>query len=262
MPKVTGLFIYPVKSLRRVELNSATVEPRGLAGDRRWLIIRPDGEFVTQRDQSVLATISARLVGTSLNLEAEGHGQAVVAQPEGAARPVVIWKDTVDAIDAGDMVGDWLTSVVGFEVRLVYMPDSTVRTCRPEFSHEGDHVSFADGFPLLLANESSLDDLNSRLEEPVPMARFRPNIVIEGFAPFAEDGWSRVLIGDAEFRFAKPCGRCIVTTTDQETGERKGPEPLTTLTSYRLVGQSANFGVNLIPDVLGTISVGDEVRVV
>lgn len=234
---------------------------RGLTGDRRWLMVDPDGRFLTQREHGVMATLSAHPTPTGIRLCANGAEPLDVAIPQGSGRPVTIWRDTVEAVDAGDEAAEWLSRRVEMPVRLVHMPDSTLRPVHPDFSQPGDHVSFADGFPLLLANEASLDDLNGRLKEPVPMDRFRPNVTVSGFDALAEDGWKRVRIGNVTFRAPKLCGRCIVTTTDQETGERLGDEPLKTLSAYRLVGQAAIFGVNLVPDAVGTIHVGDPVDV-
>lgn len=242
-------------------MTEADVTLRGLASDRRWLFTDPDGRFITQREHGVLATLTAEPTNIGVRLTGQGRNPLVVPVPQGPGRPVTVWRDTVDAVDAGDEAALWASSAVDMPVRLVYMPDSTVRPVHPDFAASGDHVSFADGFPLLLANEASLNDLNDRLEAPVPMDRFRPNVVVSGFDALAEDGWKRLRIGTVTFRSPKLCGRCIVTTTDQDTGERLGDEPLKTLTSYRLIGQAAIFGVNLIPDTVGTIRVGDAVDV-
>ena len=208
-----------------------------------------------------MAMFTVQPVGSGLQFNCPGFGDALVSQPQGGNRPVVVWNDTVEAVDAGDAIAEWLTAALDREARLVYMPDSSVRPTHSDYSVAGDMVSFADGFPCLVTNESSLVDLNLKLESPVPMERFRPNVVISGFKPWAEDGWSAMTIGEVAFRCVKDCGRCIVTTTDQETGERCGPEPLQTLTQFRLIGQAAVFGKNATPDGKGVIRLGDPVTV-
>lgn len=257
---VTGLAIYPVKSFYRMELQSAMVEKRGLSGDRRWLAVDDNNRFLTQREYGILATIIPKLIGNELVLSCHGHADLRIRNLSSRTRSVQVWNDTVDAIDAGQESTNWLTAVIGVPTHLVYMSDTSIRKTKPEFSEPGDIVSFADGFPLLLASEESLVDLNSRLEVAVPMERFRPNIVISGCPAYLEDNWKRIQIGATVLRCVKPCGRCIVTTTDQETGERMGTEPLTTLTTYRLQDKGAMFGINLTPEVLGEVKIGDEVQ--
>lgn len=268
--RVSALHTYPVKGCRRVDHQVATVEPWGLAGDRRWMIINPDGSQVTQRDVARLALLRAVPVGSGLELSFPDAAPLLVAQP--APDPAVtstLWgRITMAATPAGPEADALLSKELGSDVRLVWMDDpATRRAVEPEYSLPSDRVSFADGFPLLLANTASLDRLNDWIAEggsaegPLPMTRFRPNVVIDGAAAFAEDDWigRRLRIGDLVFRAAKPCGRCVVTTTDQETGER-GHEPLRTLARYRNVDQQLLFGTNLIPDTIGEISVGDPVE--
>jgi uncharacterized protein YcbX len=169
---------------------------------------------------------------------------------------VAIWKDQCVAVAAGAEADAWFTALLGTPCRLVTMPSSTVRQVDLGYAEPGDPVGFADGFPFLLISQGSLDELNRRLEHPVPMDRFRPNIVVDGCEPHAEDGWSRVTIGEISFRVVKPCARCVITTTDQQTGER-GREPLRTLATYRRVGNKVLFGQNLIHDGVGAVRVGD-----
>jgi len=261
MAVVTGLFVYPVKSMRRLAVDEAQVRKRGLEGDRRWLVVDSDGRFISQREVAAMATFSVQPVGTGLQFSCPGFGDALVSQPQGPSRQVVVWNDTVEAVDAGDGISEWLSAALDREARLVYMPDESVRPTHPDFSVPGDIVSFADGFPCMLTNEASLVGLNSRIGSPVPMERFRPNIVVSGFAAWEEDGWTVMTINDLSFRCVKNCGRCIVTTTDQDTGERSGPEPLQTLTQFRLIGQAAVFGKNVTPDGEGLVRVGDSVTV-
>ena len=178
-------------------------------------------------------------------------------------RNVRVWNSTVAAHTVSAAADEWLSEYLGADVRLVYMPDTSLRHCNPEYASHSDIVSFADGFPLLVTNEASLDDLNARITRnggtAVPMNRFRSNLVVRGAAAWAEDGWHEIAIGDAVFRAAKPCGRCQITTTDQATGEVRGPEPLQTLATFRETGKGILFGVNLVPVKLGKVQVGDRV---
>jgi uncharacterized protein YcbX len=228
------------------------------------MIVDKEGTFITQREAPVLARVDVAVEEGSLVLSADGHGQVrVPAAPamDAARRRVRVWDSVVDAVDCGDAAARWLGDWIGADARLVFMPDDVERTVSPQHARPGDIVGFADGFPLLLATTASLDDLNARLPDPVPMDRFRPNVVVTGCAPWEEDTWTRVLVGGVPFRVAKPCGRCTIITTDQRTGER-GVEPLRTLATFRQQGQKVNFAQNCVPDARGTLAVGDEVRVV
>lgn len=272
--RVSGLFIYPIKAVRAVPLTEAVVELRGLVGDRRCLIVDQDNVFVTQRDHPVLATVVAEPSGIGLRVSGIGVRALEIAMPlthqpplpavhrdEGEYRTVTIWRSQVDALDAGDQAASWVSSVLGFPARLVFMGPESRRPVDPDYGLPGDEVSFADGFPLLITNEASLNDLNERLPFPVPMNRFRPNVVLSGANAWGEDDWKLLRIGEVEFRNVKKCGRCIVTTTDQTTGQRMGDEPLRTLATFRNFDGKAMFGSNLIPSGTGTIRVGDAVKV-
>jgi uncharacterized protein YcbX len=279
--RVVSLHTYPVKGCHRVDAEAADVEPWGLAGDRRWLIVDADtGRAVTQREVSVLATIRPVLTDLrqgepapggavrggepALVLRAPGQPDLVVPAPVGGPRVTVgVWRDEIPAAHAGAAADAWLTAVIGREVRLTFLDDPTQRQVNPQYGAPEDRVGFADGYPVLLANTASLDALNAALAEPVPMTRFRPNVVVEGAAPWAEDTWigRRLWIGQVAFRVPKPCDRCVVTTIDQETGER-GREPLRTLGRLRRFPLGLLFAVNLIPDGVGRIAVGDEVKLI
>jgi uncharacterized protein YcbX len=265
--RVTEVHVYPVKSCRGIALRSSRVGRRGLEHDRRWMIVDDTNTFITQREVPMLARVDVAVDAGTLVLSADGHGQVQVDASQTAAgvrRRVRVWSSEVDALDCGDEAARWLGglvgSAVGAAVRLVFMPDDVERAVSPEHARPGDIVGFADGFPILLATTASLEDLNARLAAPVPMNRFRPNVVVEGCSPWEEDGWTRVTVGEVRFRVAKPCGRCTIVTTDQRTGER-GPEPLRTLATFRQQDSKVNFAQNCVPDADGTIAVGDEVRV-
>jgi uncharacterized protein YcbX len=271
---LTRLRRYPVKSCRGEELESATVEPWGLRGDRRWMVIDQDAVVVTAREVHRMLTVRPELVepfdvpGGGLTLSAPGASDIFVPTPSAPTGDVQIWKDTVAAASGGPAADAWLTDVLGERVRLVFFDDPTRRTPNPVFARPGDVVSFADGYPVLLASENSLDLLNDWIAEgPRPdegaldIRRFRPNLVIKGAAPFAEDGWTRIRIGEATFRVVKGCDRCVLTTLDPETG-KKQMEPITSLARHRRWDGKTWFAANLVPDTPGAVMrVGDEVEI-
>ncbi len=263
-PIVRALFVYPVKSCRGIALDRADVEKRGLRHDRRWLIVDGEGTFVTQRTEPRLATIAVTLDEGRQSLVLTGPGTRALrlelAPREGPRVMVRVWRDEVEAIHGGEEAARWVSGFLGAPASLVFMPESTVRPVRPELARPGDRVSFADGFPVLVTTTDSLDDLNARLPEPLPMNRFRPNIVVAGCTPWEEDEWRRARIGPVWVRLPKACDRCVVTTTDQLTAER-GVEPLRTMATFRRwTDGKVYFGVNGIPDGVGTILVGDRVE--
>ncbi len=270
MPRVSGLFVYPVKSCRGHSVASAAVDAWGFQGDRRYVVVSAaDGKFLTQRTHPRLALVETELTATALTLAAPNGGSVTVAHAEVAAarvlRPVTVWNDTVQAEDCGDAAAEWLTRLLGLPLRLARMGADFHRPVKPKRARPGDQVSFADGAPFLLTTEASLHDLNDRIVarggEPVPMDRFRPNVVMTDCAPWAEDALGRFRLGDVEFRNGWPCGRCIVTTTDQQTAAR-GKEPLATLATFRRDDEDptdVNFGLNLVHETkTGTVRVGDE----
>lgn len=270
--QLQSIHVHPVKAFRSLALREAVVEPWGLTGDRRWMLIDDGGKVVTQRQQPRLALAAAELLpGGGVRLSAPGRDPLTVPVPRAEGTVVVqIFRDKVEALPAeGEAVHAWCSAFLGADVRLVYLDDpATRRPVDPRYALPGETVSFADGFPLLLAATASLDALNSLIaggehadEGPLPMNRFRPNVVVSGTDAWAEDGWSRVAVGEVDFRVAKPCGRCVVTTTDQGTAER-GREPLHSLGRHRRVDGKLVFGQNLIPVGHGTIRVGDPVRII
>lgn len=264
MLTLAGLHIYPVKGLKGLSVEVAAVEPWGLAGDRRWMVVDARGRFLSQREQPRLALIVPTPLAEGLRLALAGREPITVAVP-GPATPrveVIVWDDKVAATPTSPEADRWLGDVLGVPCRLVYMADpETARPVDQAFGAPGDMVSFADGFPLLVATAASLGDLDQRLGRPVPMSRFRPNLDVDGGAPWDEDGWRRVKVGDVTFKVVKDCARCAVTTVDQETGIRAADnEPLRTLAGFRRVaGGRIIFGQNLVPEHRGTLRVGDVV---
>ncbi|MGI9275377.1 MAG: MOSC domain-containing protein [Endozoicomonas sp.] len=259
---VTELAIYPVKSTRQVTLGSAIIGSMGFEHDRRWMLVDSEGQFITQRKYPRLVLVTATSVGSAIRLSADGHDDLLVPEP-GASAHVVdtrVWKDDCQGLDAGDAAAQWLSDFLKLDCRLIYMPENRIRALDARYSQPGERTGYADGFPFLLTTTASLDELNARLDKPVPMKRFRPNIVVHAETPFAEDQWQRIRIGSVTFRVAKPCSRCIMTTVDTERAVT-GKEPLKTLSEYRRIDKGVIFGQNLIHESTGEIRVGDRVEV-
>lgn len=271
VPRLSSVHVYPVKSARGLALGESAVEPWGLAGDRRWMVVDGDGKVITQREQPRLALVTAEpQPGGGLRLSASGGERLDVPAPvpdAGTVR-VRIWRDEVEAVPAPDTAHKWFSRRLGTQAALVHLADpARQRPIDPEYAGPGETVSLADGYPLLVTTTASLAALDgltagealaaaARPSPPLPMDRFRPNAVISGTAAWEEDGWRRVRIGEVTFRVTKPCGRCVVTTTDQATAER-GAEPLRTLARHRRIGGRLVFGQNLVPERTGTLRVGD-----
>ncbi len=264
---VSGLYLYPVKSCRGLAVNSAELDDHGFVGDRRFMVVaEADGLFLTQRTHPRMALIETSLTSTSLLLSSPGRGSVTVPLNASAGlRRVTVWRSTTSANDCGDEPAEWLSDFLGHPLRLVRMGGTYQRLNLKPAAQAGDVVSFADSCPFMAISEASLADLNSRLARPLPMNRFRPNLVIAGCTPYGEDAWHRVRIGGAVFRSAGPCARCPITTTDQETAER-GKEPLKTLATYRRDPDDpgdVNFGTNLIHETKrGTVRVGAPVELI
>ncbi|MCZ0205080.1 MOSC domain-containing protein [Streptomyces sp. UMAF16] len=267
---VQSIHVHPVKALRGLSPRTAVVEPWGLAGDRRWTLIDDGGKVVTQRESPRLALAAAEpLAGGGIRLSAPGRPPLTVEVPEPSGTVLVdVFRTKVEAVPAAAAAHAWCSAYLGTEVRLVHMDDPAVRRpVDPEYALPGETVSFADGFPLLVTTAASLEALNSAIadgphahEGPLPMNRFRPNLVVAGTEPWAEDDWIQISVGDVVFRATKPSARCVVTTTDQDTAAR-GREPLFTLARHRRRDGKVLFGLNLVPVTPGTVGVGDPVRV-
>jgi len=250
--------------LRGIALEEAVIEPRGLAFDRRWMLVDNVGEFMTQREYPRMALVGVSLTPHGLLCVApEGEPLLVSYAPEGKLHEVRIWNDTVMAQGVSREADLWFSRFLDVACHLVMMPESTKRQVDLRYAPPGDIVSFADGYPFLLIGQASLDDLNRRLESPLPMNRFRPNLVVGGGVPFAEDTWRRVQIGDAVFTPVKPCARCDIPRVDPERGVVDGKEPLRTLATFRKQGSKVLFGQNLllVSGAGAALRVGDPVRV-
>ena len=264
MPTLQGLFRYPLKSCAGLPLEHATVELMGLEHDRRWMAVRPDGSFITGRELPQLVRVRAVPSAPGLHLSAPNMPDLDVPVPgAGAARlDVTVWGDTCSAARVDAAADRWLSEYLGEPAALVYVDARMQRPVDPTYAAPDDRVGFADAFPLLLISEASLEDLNRRLAQPVPMSRFRPNLVVDGCEPFAEDGWKRLRIGTVELAVVKPCARCVFTTVDAETA-RTDPhqEPLRTLTTFRRIDGKVMFGQNVVVRRAGTVRIGDTVEV-
>ena len=257
-----------MKGARAVDLDESFVEPWGLAGDRRWLLVDRNGRFISQREKPPLARVivSYESASGSISVSAGGVASTTITPPapDAPLLKVTVWSSTLLAAAAGPEADAWFSAYLRCPVRLVYLDDPTRRPVNPQYGRDGDVVSFADGYPLLLTSAGSLEALGGWLAEEghpaVPMNRFRPSVVVAGTPAWAEDGWRRIRIGTAAFRVVKPCGRCVVTTIDQATAER-GRQPLELLGRRRRFGQQLVFGQNMIPDAPGFIRVGEPLQV-
>ena len=261
---LAAIHIHPVKSCAPLALQAASVEARGLAHDRRYLVVDADGRFLTGRQLPRLTLLRALPVAGGLALQAPGMPAHAVAAPDGNPEriTVTVWGDTVDAAACEAAVDAWLSRFLGQPVRLAHMDHLAQRAVDPAYGRAGDEVGFADGYPLLLLSQAAHDALNARLARPVPITRFRPNLVVAGCAPHAEDGWRRIRIGATEFDLVKPCTRCVFTTVDGERGAfSEDGEPLATLKAYRRGPRGITFGQNLIARGGGVLRVGDAVEV-
>ncbi|RFZ94245.1 MOSC domain-containing protein [Mucilaginibacter conchicola] len=263
MLRVSQLIIYPIKSLGGIELTTAKVTDRGLEHDRRWMLIDDDNRFLSQREyaQLALCKVSVEDDGLSVTYTPDGSSIKIPFEPiKQDALEVTIWDDTCSGQLVSDEVDAWFTEKLGKSSRLVYMPDETHRQTDLRYTSEGMVTSFSDAYPLLIIGQAALDDLNSRLDEALPMNRFRPNVVFTGGAPYSEDLMNHIQINGLDFYGVKLCARCIMTTINQET-IAKGKEPLKTLAKYRRKGNKILFGQNLALIGTGNINVGDELTV-
>lgn len=271
--RVAGLFLYPVKSLRGYSVPAAEIDFLGFAGDRRFLVIDAAGDMLTQRGVTRMALVNTALANGTLRLSADGAGDVSVSTASNSAAPlhtVAVWKHAgLHAEDCGDAPAAWLSDFLQIKCRLVRIGEKFHRPVTKKAGRPGDTFSFADGSPILVASEASLDALNDRIQEgggdPVPMDRFRPNLVLSGCDAFAEDTAPHLRIGNVTLRAAGKSDRCIMTTTDQRTGVR-GKEPLKTLATFRrdpaLDPTAVWFGANFINESKhGALRVGDEVIV-
>jgi uncharacterized protein YcbX len=266
MPTLSQLYIYPIKSLGGIALNGANVTSRGLQYDRRYMLVDDNNSFITQRVQPGMALFQTAIeegkiiVWHKSNI-AEKLYFPLVPELSAAITMVNIWDDFCEAQYVSHEADKWFSKMLDFSCRLVYMPESTERKVDSSYAIDNDISSFADDYHILLIGESSLEDLNSRLDESLPMNRFRPNFVMKGGIPYEEDTMAQFSINGINFYGVKLCSRCVVTTTDQETGTR-GKEPLKTLATYRGSNNKVLFGQNVLCGGVGTITIGDDISII
>jgi uncharacterized protein YcbX len=259
---LSSLHVYPLKGAAGFSPEAWEVDDRGFRYDRRWMLVDPAGDFITQREEPRLALVRTRIEPPHLVLEAPGMSpiRLALAPMGGRELAVQVWGQLVEAWLPDTRADQWISEYLGRPCGIAYMPEVATRPIDPNYAAPWREVSFADAFPFLVISQGSLDDLNQRLPVPLPMNRFRPNLVVTGTAPFAEDRWRRIRIGHLQLELVKPCDRCVVTTTDQATAER-GHEPLRTLASFRRRDGKVFFGQNAIHDATGRLVAGEVVEV-
>jgi len=259
---LSRLTYYPIKSAAGTSVDAWDVDDFGLRYDRRWMVAEPNGHFITQRTSPRLALVRPEICDGRLVIQAPGAEPLTVPLEPEETEPfrVRVWDDTCESVWLGPEPAAWFSRYLGLSCGLVHMTERQVRPVDPDYAPQAKRVSFADAFPFLLISEASLQDLNGRLPQPLPMNRFRPNLVIEGGAPFVEDSLREFAVNGIRFQVVKPCDRCVITTTDQETTER-GVEPLRTLASYRRVAGKVYFGQNVVHQGTGRLQVGASLRV-
>ena len=262
MLSISHLYIYPIKSLAGFSVQQSMVERRGLQYDRRWMIVDENGRFLTQREFPAMALLKTGIENEKLTVIAgTDQLQMPLTLLEGKSVEVEVWGSRCSAFEAAETINNWFSRQLGVTCRAVYMPNSVERKLDPAYALSDDNISsFADAYPILLIGQASLDDLNGRLTERIPMDRFRPNIVFSGAKAFAEDEMKHFTINKMDFYGVKLCSRCIITCTSQQTAE-VGKEPLKTLATYRNFNNKIMFGQNIIPASTGVISVGDEILI-
>ncbi len=269
--KLTQIYIYPIKSLRGIALEKAAVHSTGLQYDRKWMLVDQDGLFLSQRSTPSMTLLQPQITKTSLEVSHTRHQQQRITIPltydqDLPRMQVTIWDDQVEALVMPDPINNWFSSVLDKTCKLVYMDEKAIRPIKSQHQVNQESVSFADGYPILIIGEASLQDLNSRLKVPVEIIRFRPNLVFSGGMPFSEDDWKSFKVGPVMFRGIGACARCSVPTIDPETG-RKSREPILTLGKYRIQDKKILFGLNALGTQLDSqnlsfIELGDEIELI
>jgi uncharacterized protein YcbX len=261
--QLSGIYIYPVKSLAGIRVERWPVKPTGLAYDRKWMLVDEDGLFLSQRKLPRMALIKTALTGNELALSAPGMEPLTLSllPSEGEWTDILVWNDRCRARGVSGEADLWFSRFLGQNCRLVFQPEESIRTVNPDYGLPSDQTSFSDGFPFLIVSESSLAALNREMGLNLPIERFRPNLVISGCRGYEEDTWREIRIGEIDFRLPKPCARCSVPTIDPETAET-GKEPLVTLNRTRKWQNKVYFGQNALHDQCGELAVGDRVQII
>lgn len=265
MIKLSELHIYPIKSLGGIRVDQSRVLKPGLEYDRRWMLVDPQGNFLSQRTIPKMALLAVGWNSGEFiiidKLNPKDRIPLPIQHPTALIKKVRIWDDEVEAVLVDPAISKWLQKKLQIACELVYMPTTTIRPIDEKYAISDESVSFADAMPYLLISQASLDNLNSRLASPVPMDRFRPNLVISGTEPFEEDLWDSVQIGSVRFKVTKPCSRCVMTTVVQDSG-KTGKEPLSTLSKFRKIGNKILFGQNMIPLDEGLMRHNDVLKII
>lgn len=268
MMQLSEIWIYPVKSLGGIALQQSNVTDRGLEHDRRWLLVDENGCFITQREYPKLALFQPEITDNLLKISHKVAQESVAVSlyhsfsEKAKIIKVTVWEDVVEAYEMSPEVSEWFSKILGFAVRLVYMPEGSLRKVDADYAvSPNDVTSFSDGFPFLIIGQSSLDDLNSRMTKAVSIRRFRPNFVFSGGKAYEEESWREFTMGALSFYGVKPSGRCVITTVDPESGTISGKDPLLTLSKYKNVGNKVIFGQNVIAQQQGSLRIGDAVMV-
>ena len=263
MLQVSDLFIYPIKSLGGISVSKALVTDRGFQYDRRWMLVDQQNAFLTQRKLPQMALLQTEISAESFNVYHKKSGEriAIPFEPTGKTVSVQVWSDRCKGIVVDDKVNEWFSEMIGETCQLVYMPGTTKRRVDGRYALQNDITSFSDGYPFMVIGQASLNDLNARIEDKLPVNRFRPNIVFAHGAPYEEDTWEQCVINGIKFYGVKLCARCVITTINQDN-LNKGKEPLTTLATYRMKNNKIYFGQNLLHHGEGFIHVGDQVEVI
>jgi uncharacterized protein len=257
---LSEIWIYPVKSLGGIRLTSAQVMEKGLRYDRRWMLVDENNVFMTQRDIHKMALFKLSFQREGFKIQFKNDSIFLPFQHQVIDAPIhtEIWDDKVTTQEVSHEYSEWFSQRLEMKCRLVFFPEGNSRAVDPDYKINEENVSLADGYPLLIIGQSSLDDLNKRMVDPVPMNRFRPNLVFKGGEPYEEDLWKGFTVGKNRFIGVKPCARCILTTVNQDTGEQ-GREPLLTLSRYRRVDTKIFFGQNVLAIDHNEIHEGDEI---
>jgi uncharacterized protein YcbX len=264
MKNLSELYIYPVKSLGGISVKEAEVTDRGLKYDRRWMLLDSTGKFLTQRTHPQMALIKVDVSKDTLffrNIKNTDQFSVGINETISKKISATIWNDQVELLQVNTIADEWFSQNLNTRCKFAFMPEETKRLVDESYAQNNEITNLSDGYPFLIIGQASLDDLNSKLAEKIPMNRFRPNLVFTGGLPFEEDTMKKFSIGGITFYSVKPCGRCVVTTINQNTAQ-KSEEPLKTLASYRTFGNKINFGMNLLHKGSGTIKIGDEIIII
>lgn len=256
--RLSEIWIYPIKSLGGISLQSAKVMPKGLQFDRRWMLVDSEGKFLTQRVHSKMALFRQSLLNGQVHVTFNGQSIAIPNTTANETFNARIWDDTVTVSEVNPQHSRWFSNHIGIDTRLVSFPEHNERRVDPEYVSHEEHVSLADAYPFMIIGQSSMDDLNKRLDDPISIRRFRPNFVFTGGEPYEEDTWKNIKIGSTEFIGVKRCARCALPNVDPDTAE-KGVEPLRTLSLYRKAGTKVYFGQNLIALNHDEVRIGDRI---